>query len=93
VRRADNLTTFMCQMCRNSESLNILEPQGPVQAGNGIVLSLARKFIYLNLYFPLCFTVLHNMYLPSTQLFTTITIRSLQYVALRFDPRLGHLQA
>jgi hypothetical protein len=26
VHRADNLTTFMCRLFRNSESLNLLEP-------------------------------------------------------------------
>jgi hypothetical protein len=31
VRRADNLTTFMCR-------LNLLESSGPVQACNGIAL-------------------------------------------------------
>ena len=35
VRRADNLTTFMCRL---SGSRNLLEPSGPVQACNGIAL-------------------------------------------------------
>jgi hypothetical protein len=38
VRRADNLTTFMCRLSRNSGSLNRLEPSGPVQACNGTAL-------------------------------------------------------
>jgi hypothetical protein len=38
VRRADILTTFMCRLSRNSGSLNLLEPKGPVQACNGIAL-------------------------------------------------------
>jgi hypothetical protein len=31
-----NLSTFMCQFCRNAGSLNILEPSGPAQACTGI---------------------------------------------------------
>jgi hypothetical protein len=31
VRRADNLTVFMCLLSRNSGSLNLLEPQGSVR--------------------------------------------------------------
>jgi hypothetical protein len=31
VRRADNLTSFMCQLSTNSGSLNLLEPSRPVQ--------------------------------------------------------------
>jgi hypothetical protein len=27
---ADNLTIFMCRLSENSESLNLLEPQGPI---------------------------------------------------------------
>jgi hypothetical protein len=38
VRTADNLTTFMCRLSRNSGSLNLLTPYGPVQACNGITL-------------------------------------------------------
>jgi hypothetical protein len=40
VRRADNLTTFMCRLSRNSRSLNLLEPQGPVLACSGQALPL-----------------------------------------------------
>jgi hypothetical protein len=40
VRRADNLTTFICRLFRNSGSLNLLEPSRPVQACNGIALPL-----------------------------------------------------
>ena len=29
--RADNVATFMCRLSRNSVSLNLLEPYGPVQ--------------------------------------------------------------
>jgi hypothetical protein len=32
VRRADNVTTFVCRLSRDSGSLNPLEPGGPVQA-------------------------------------------------------------
>jgi hypothetical protein len=38
VRKADNLTTFMCRFSRNSGSLNLQEPSGPVQACNGTAL-------------------------------------------------------
>jgi hypothetical protein len=38
VRRADNLTTFICRMSRNSGSLKFLEPLGPAQACYGIAL-------------------------------------------------------
>ena len=34
--RANNLTTFMCILSRNSGSLNLLDPERPVQACNGI---------------------------------------------------------
>ena len=40
MRRADNLAAFMCWLFRNSGSLNLLEPKGPVQAYNGIALPL-----------------------------------------------------
>jgi hypothetical protein len=35
VRRADNITTFMRRLSRNSGSLDSLEPSGPVQACTG----------------------------------------------------------
>ena len=38
VRRADNLTTFMCRLSLKSGSVNFLEPSGPVQVCNGIAL-------------------------------------------------------
>jgi len=38
VRRADNLTTFQVPIVLKSGSFNLLEPSGPVQASNGIVL-------------------------------------------------------
>jgi hypothetical protein len=34
-RKADNLTTFMCQLCTNSGKLNFLEPYGTFQACKG----------------------------------------------------------
>jgi hypothetical protein len=37
VCRADICTVFMCQMCRKSERLKILEPSDSVPACNGIV--------------------------------------------------------
>jgi len=36
VRRSDNLTTFMCPSSRNFGSLNLLEPEAPLQACIGI---------------------------------------------------------
>ena len=38
MRRVENPTIFMCQLSRNSGSLNLLEPQRPVQTCNGIAL-------------------------------------------------------
>ena len=38
IRRADNLTTFMCRLPRNSGNLILLELKGLVQACNGIAL-------------------------------------------------------
>jgi hypothetical protein len=38
VKRADNLATYVCQLSRNSGSLNLLESQGPVQACTGTAL-------------------------------------------------------
>jgi hypothetical protein len=35
---ADNRTTFMCLLCSNSESLNLLETEGPVEACVGVAL-------------------------------------------------------
>jgi hypothetical protein len=40
VRGANNLSTFMCRLFKISGSINPLEPQGPVQASNGIALPL-----------------------------------------------------
>jgi len=60
--RVDNLTTFMCQMCRNSDSLNLLEPYGPFQAGNEIVFSLVRKF---NFRFPVAFYRIAKQHVPA----------------------------
>ena len=45
VRRADNLTTFMCRMSRNSGSLKFLEPSGPVQACTVLVLPFLTVFL------------------------------------------------
>ena len=38
VRRADNLTPFMCRLSFQAGSLNLLEPSGPLLACNGIAL-------------------------------------------------------
>jgi len=37
MRRAANLTTFMCRLSRYSGSLKLLGPYGPVQDSNGTV--------------------------------------------------------
>jgi len=44
VRRADNPTTLIYRLCRNSGSLCVLEPQDLVQASVGIALSLPLPF-------------------------------------------------
>ena len=44
VRRIDNLATVMCRLSGNSRSLSVLEPQGPVQAWNGIAFSCTSFF-------------------------------------------------
>ena len=46
--RADNLATFTCRLFRNSESLNLLEPSGPVQACTGIVIPLPLPCFYIS---------------------------------------------
>jgi hypothetical protein len=43
VRRADNLTIFMCRL--KSRSLNFLEPSGPVQACNEIAVPFTVRLI------------------------------------------------
>ena len=56
VRRSDNLVTSLCLFVRNSLSLSLLEPSGPVQACSGtafihrtpsFVLRPSRKFSLL----------------------------------------------
>jgi len=46
VLRADNLTTFMCRLSRNSGRLNLMEPSGPVQTINEIVSICNIRKIY-----------------------------------------------
>jgi hypothetical protein len=46
VHRADNLATFVFRFPRNSESHNLLSPEGTVQACNGIALRLAFMLYY-----------------------------------------------
>ena len=41
MRRADNLATFTSRMSRNSGSLNLLEPSGPVEGCLGIAAPLS----------------------------------------------------
>jgi hypothetical protein len=45
VRRADNLTTFICRLSRNSGKVNLVEPSGPVKAYNVIALPLPSRYI------------------------------------------------
>jgi hypothetical protein len=52
VRKADNLTTFICRLYKNSGSLNLLEPCGPVQACIGTALRAT-----VDLTIPVCNTV------------------------------------
>jgi len=40
--RAGNLATFMCRLCRNPGSLNLVEPSGSVEASAGIALPLKQ---------------------------------------------------
>jgi hypothetical protein len=42
--RADNFTTFMCQLTRNYGSLNLLEASGAVQACRGTALPYVSAF-------------------------------------------------
>jgi len=44
VRRADNLTTFMCRLSWKTGSLSLLEPSGPVQ----VCAAIAVPFLLLN---------------------------------------------
>jgi hypothetical protein len=48
VHRADNLAAFICLMYRNSGNLNLLEPQGPVQACTGIAYYVMHLYITSN---------------------------------------------
>jgi hypothetical protein len=40
---ADNLATFMCRLSKNSGSLNLQEPSGPVQTCIGIATILLQS--------------------------------------------------
>ena len=44
VRKTENLTTFMCRLSTNSESLNLLELQGKLRACNDIA---SKCYLYL----------------------------------------------
>jgi hypothetical protein len=46
-RTADNLTTFMRRLSRNSGSFILLEPSGPAQACTGIVFSLRMYTLFV----------------------------------------------
>jgi len=47
VRRADNLTIFVCWLSRNPGSLNLLEPYGSFQTSNGVTLTLQSQSSHL----------------------------------------------
>jgi hypothetical protein len=47
VLRADNLATFMCRLSRNSGSLNVVEPSGPLQNCIGIALPSAVAVVVI----------------------------------------------
>jgi hypothetical protein len=44
LRGANNLTSFMCRLSKNSGSLKLLETSGPIQAYTGIALPLPLPF-------------------------------------------------
>jgi len=46
MHRADNLTTFMCILSRNSESLNLLDPERPAQMCNGTAFFFLCFWLY-----------------------------------------------
>ena len=50
--RADDLTIFVCRMSRNSGILNLLKPQGPVQACTGTALPLFYLFTAQHIIMP-----------------------------------------
>ena len=58
MHRADNLTTYMCQL--SSRVLNLLKPSGPVQARNGTALPLYRTDKKIK-WSPLCLAVLTEL--------------------------------
>jgi hypothetical protein len=62
VRRADNLTTFMCRPSLKSGSLNLLEPSGPVKACNGIALPVFTNVAVAE---PLCIIYVFVVYLTA----------------------------
>jgi len=39
----DDLTTFMCRFSKNPDSLNLLEPLGPVQTCTWTAVPLAKR--------------------------------------------------
>jgi hypothetical protein len=47
VIKADNLTTFLCQLSGNLGVSVPLEPSGPVQACNGIALPLPYQQLHI----------------------------------------------
>ena len=63
VRRADNLTTFMCRLSWNLGAPNLLEPSGPVQACNGVAFLSLFIFEWVFIYhFHLVFILLYRIY-------------------------------
>jgi hypothetical protein len=69
VRKADNITTFMCLLSLNSGSLNLLDPSGPVQAckvlhvpfAYAAYLFLVIRSVFLLLCYSLCALIVANL--------------------------------
>jgi len=62
VSRTDNLITFMRRFSRNSGSLNLLEPKGPVQACNELaLLSYVKNYLFYYLSNHYCFPLSAGM--------------------------------
>jgi hypothetical protein len=75
VRKANNLTNFMCRLSRHSGSLTLLEPQGPLQACKELASCISfydtedlpfcgrseERFVLLHLSFPTAILLLLSL--------------------------------